>query len=58
MKFSKMIIEKIGMSDLFDAIIAPELSDHSSDKKRLIEKAVYEYGLQTVDKVVMRAQLS
>ena len=33
------------MSDLFDAIIAPELSDHSSDKKRLIEKAVYEYGL-------------
>ncbi len=45
MKFSKMIIEKIGMSDLFDAIIAPELTDHSSDKKRLIEKAVYEYGL-------------
>ena len=45
LKFSKMIIERIGMSDLFDAIIAPELTDHSSDKKRLIEKAVNEYGL-------------
>ena len=45
LKFSKLIIERIGMSNLFDAIIAPELSDHSSDKKRLIEKAVNEYGL-------------
>lgn len=45
LKFSKLIIEKIGFSGLFKAIIAPELSDHSSDKKRLIERAINEYGL-------------
>ena len=45
LKFSKMIMEKIGLSDLFKAIIAPELSDHSSDKKRLIERAINEHGL-------------
>ncbi len=45
LKFSKMIIEKIRLSGLFKAIMAPELSDHSSDKKRLIERTINEYGL-------------
>ena len=31
---------------IFDHMVGPDLSDHSSDKKRLIEKAVEEYGLK------------
>ena len=46
LKFSEMIMKKIGLSDLFKAIIGPELSDHSSDKKRLIERAINEHGLK------------
>ena len=41
-----MIMKKIGLTSFFEGIIAPELSDHSSDKKRLIERAIGEYGLK------------
>lgn len=43
--FSEKIIARIGLSEYFDHIVAPDLTDHSSDKKRLIEKAVEDYGL-------------
>jgi phosphoglycolate phosphatase len=44
--FSEKILEKIGLAKYFDHMIGPDLSDHSSYKKRLIEKAVEEYGLK------------
>ena len=44
--FSEKILEKIGLAKYFDHMVGPDLSDHSSDKKRLIEKAVDEYGLK------------
>lgn len=43
--FSEKILERIGLAKYFDHLTAPDLSDHSSDKKRLIEKAVSRYGL-------------
>ncbi len=43
--FSEKILEKIGLAKYFDHMVGPDLSDHSSDKKRLIEKAVEEYSL-------------
>ena len=46
LKFSEKIIEKIGLLPYFNHLVGPELSDHSSDKKRLIERAVDEYGLK------------
>ena len=46
LRFSEMIMKKIGLAAFFEGIIAPELSDHSSDKKRLIERAIGEYGLK------------
>lgn len=42
--FSEKIIERIGLSPCFSHIIAPDLQDHDSDKKRLIEKVVSVYG--------------
>ncbi|MCR5487620.1 MAG: HAD-IA family hydrolase [Lachnospiraceae bacterium] len=44
--FSKKILERIGLADFFDYMIGPDLSDHSSDKKLLIEKAVEECALE------------
>ncbi|RKM59403.1 HAD family hydrolase [Butyrivibrio sp. CB08] len=44
--FSEKILEKIGLAKYFDHMVGPDLSDHSSDKKRLIEKAVDEFGLK------------
>ncbi len=46
LKFSEQILEKIGLAVYFDHMVGPDLSDHSSDKKRLIEKAVETYGLE------------
>ena len=46
LKFSVQILEKIGLSKYFDHMIGPDLTDHSSDKKRLIEKAISEQGLE------------
>ncbi|MCR4654988.1 MAG: HAD-IA family hydrolase [Lachnospiraceae bacterium] len=45
LKFSVQILEKIGLAEYFDHMIGTDLSDHSSDKRRLIEKAIEEYGL-------------
>ena len=44
--FSKKILEKIGLAEYFDYMVGPDLSDHSSDKKRLIENAVNTHGLK------------
>ena len=46
LKFSEKILESIELAKFFDHMVGPDLSDHSSDKKRLIEKAVEEYGLK------------
>ena len=43
--FSEKILDEIGLAEYFDHMTGPDLSDHSSDKKRLIEKAIEEYGL-------------
>jgi phosphoglycolate phosphatase len=45
LKFTEKIIDRIGLSGFFDHTVAPDLTDHSSDKKRLITKAIDEYGL-------------
>ncbi len=46
MPFTVKIIERIGLKDIIDHVIAPTLDDNSSDKKRLIEEAVETYGLK------------
>ena len=51
--FSEKILEKIGMAQYFDHFVGPDLSDHSSDKKRLIEKAVNTYGLEKSECVMI-----
>ena len=38
--FAERILEKIGLAKYFDDMVGSDLSDHSSDKKRLIEKVV------------------
>ena len=43
--FTGQIMERIGLAKYFEALIGPELTDPDSDKKRLIERAVSEYGL-------------
>lgn len=43
--FSEKIMDKVGLSKYFDHMVGPDLSDHSSDKKRLIEIAIEKYGL-------------
>ena len=44
--FSERIAEHIGLLPFFDDVIAPELTDHSSDKKRLIDTVVSRYALK------------
>ena len=43
--FAEKILERVGLSKFFDHMVGPDLSDHSSDKKRLIENAITTYGL-------------
>ena len=43
--FAEKILERVGLSKYFDHMVGPDLSDHSSDKKRLIENAITNYGL-------------
>lgn len=51
--FSEKIIEKIGLSQYFDHVTAPSLSDHSSDKKRLIERAIKEFDLKICECIMI-----
>ncbi len=51
--FSEKILKRIGLADYFDHMTGPDLSDHSSDKKRLIEKAIEEYGLNKSECVMI-----
>ncbi len=46
LKFTVQIMDRIGLAGYFEHIVGPELTDHSSDKKRLIERAVSEYSLE------------
>ena len=46
LKFTVKILERIGLAQYFDHMMGPDLSDHSSDKKRLIEKAIEEHRLK------------
>lgn len=43
--FARKILEKMELAGYFDSMVGPDLSDHSSDKKRLIEKAIENDGL-------------
>ncbi len=52
MYFTEKIMERIGLARFFDHVVGPDLDDNSSDKKRLIEKAVADYGLRK-DECVM-----
>ncbi|MBR5336426.1 MAG: HAD hydrolase-like protein [Lachnospiraceae bacterium] len=46
MHFTKLLIPHIGLDGFIDHIEAPELTDTSSDKTRLINKAVEALGLK------------
>ena len=46
MYFTERIMERIGLARFFDHMVGPDLLDNSSDKKRLIEKAVVDYDLR------------
>ncbi len=46
LKFAEKIMDRIGLAQYFDHMVGPDLSDHSSDKVRLIEKAVKDFGLE------------
>ncbi len=52
-KFSVKILEKKGLAGYFDHMLGTDLSDHSSDKKRIIEKAIEEYGLNRSECVMI-----
>ena len=43
--FAEKILERVDLSKYFDHMVGPDLSDHSSDKKRLIEIAINTYDL-------------
>lgn len=44
--FAEKILKRIGLDKYFDHMVGPTLSDHSSDKKRLIETAISTYDLE------------
>ncbi|MDD6551744.1 MAG: HAD hydrolase-like protein [Lachnospiraceae bacterium] len=44
--YAERIIEKIGLNGCFTSIIGPDPTDFSSDKSRLINRAVREYSLE------------
>lgn len=44
-KFAEKILARYNLDTYFTHMVGPDLTDHSSDKKRLIEKAVDDYGL-------------
>ena len=46
MHFTKLLIPHIGLDSCVDHITAPELTDTSSDKTRLINKTIDELGLK------------
>ncbi len=43
--FSRKILARIGLDEFIDHQVGPDMNDNSSDKKRLIDKAVEKYGL-------------
>ena len=51
--FAEKIIDRIGLSEFFDHVVAPSLSDHSSDKSLLIERAVRDFGLDKRDCIMI-----
>ena len=53
LRFTQKILSRTGLDKYIDHQIGPDLSDHSSDKKRLIEKAVNEHGLNKNDCIMI-----
>ncbi|MBE5959101.1 MAG: HAD family hydrolase [Lachnospiraceae bacterium] len=51
--FAERILEKIGLAEYFDDMAGSDLSDHSSDKKRLIEKIVEANNLEKSECVMI-----
>lgn len=45
LRMAEKVLDKIGLATYFDHMIGPDPSDHSSDKKRLIEQAIQAYDL-------------
>ena len=46
LRFTEKILSHIGLDRFIDHQVGPDLADHSSDKKRLIERAINLYGLR------------
>ncbi len=44
-EFSEKILTKFELAKYFDHMVGPGFTDHSSDKRQLIDRAVAEYGL-------------
>ncbi|MBP3198477.1 MAG: HAD-IA family hydrolase, partial [Butyrivibrio sp.] len=51
--FAERILERIELGKYFDHMVGPTLSDHSSDKKRLIESAINTYDLYKNDCIMI-----
>lgn len=51
--YAERIIEKIGLDGYFTSIVGPDPTDFSSDKSRLINRAVAEYSLQKKECVMI-----
>lgn len=51
--FAERILERIELGKYFDHMVGPTLSDHSSDKKRLIESAINTYALGKNDCIMI-----
>ena len=55
--YAERIIEKIGLDGYFTSIVGPDPTDFSSDKSRLINRAVAEYSLQKKECVMIGSSL-
>ena len=51
--FSEKIMDRIGLADYFDQMVGPSPTDHSSDKKILIENALNAYQLKKSECVMI-----
>ena len=51
--FASQIMEKLGLSSYFDGICGPEMSDPSSEKVRLIQKAMREFSCKQAECIMI-----
>ena len=52
-QFAEKILERLDLAKYFDYIAGPDFTDHSSEKKRLIEKAVDAYNLDKMECIMI-----